>query len=220
MALPLARESLDLWELQGHTPAEQLQLALWRGELEVRAGNVDAAVGHFRRAIELDPAGREARLKLARILAHSDPDEALQQLQVLRQAQANDPDVLYLQALTQRNLGQLDAAASTLGELLARDPKHLDGLVLRGRVALDQRQLDEAGMWLAQAEKLAPLRHGVLLSMIDLLRRSGKHDEAERYQQRLDEVIRQLQRQFGQVPSTGSSGADRGPVAGPEIPAP
>jgi predicted Zn-dependent protease len=197
MDLPRARESLDLWEAQQPSVPDQTQLALWRGELEIRSANVAAATGHFRRAIELAPSSREARLKLVQVLAQADPAAAQEHLAYLLQNHPHDPEVLYQQAVAARNLGELAEAEAALAQLLARSPEHVDALVLRGRVALDRQQLDDAGKWLAEAERLAPQRHGVVLALVDHARLTGQPDRAQQYEARLAEVVRRIQEQVG-----------------------
>jgi tetratricopeptide (TPR) repeat protein len=216
MDLVRARECLDLWEARLGSPADQVQLWLWRGELHVRGADVDTAIGDFRRAVEIDPTRREARLKLVQLLAHADPSEAQEHVAWLRQAFPADADVLYQQALVQRNLGQLDAAERTLEELLAVTPDNVDGLVLRGRVALDRSQFEVAENWLTKAEELDPRRHGVLLARLDLARLTGREAEAKQYQERLEEVVRAIQLQVGHQPSVPGTGTSSPPpVAGP-----
>ncbi|MCI0361626.1 MAG: tetratricopeptide repeat protein, partial [Planctomycetaceae bacterium] len=211
--LPRARAYLATWQERRTATPDQVQGLLWQAMALLLAHEVEQATVCYRRAVELDPANREARLALTQVLAHSDPAEAMEHLQVLRQANPADADVLYQQAIVERNLGRLEEAASTLDRLFAVAPDHLEGIVLRGRVALDQRQTEEAGRWFRRAERLAPDRHAVLTAMIDFLRLTGRGDEAQRYQERLQKAVQRITTMLQQGPSSAASGADQQPVA-------
>jgi tetratricopeptide (TPR) repeat protein len=206
MDLARARTVLDIWETKHRTTADQTSLWSWRGELEVRAGRVDAAANCFRAAIQLDPANRGARLGLVRILAHSSPDEAVEHLSVLLEADPADSDARSQYAVALRNLGHLEDATVATEQLLSRAPEHVEGLVLRGRIAMDQQQFDEAGQWLRRAESLEPQRYAVLLALGDYCRLTGQDDDRRRYEQQLAALTRRIEAKFkGATPPVESS---------------
>ena len=214
MDLARARSVLNIWEKKHRTTADQTSLWSWRGELEIRAGRVDAAADCFRTAIQLDPANRGARLGLVQILAHSSPDEAVEHLSVLLEADPADPHARYQHAVALRNLGQLEDATVATEQLLSRAPEHVEGLVLRGRIAMDQQQFEEAGQWLRRAEGLEPHRYAVLLALGDYCRLTGKEDDRQRYEQQLAALTRKIEARFkGGTPAIDSS--DRSPSQTP-----
>jgi tetratricopeptide (TPR) repeat protein len=192
--LPRAQQYLAIWQQRRTMTADRAAGLSWQATAALLAGNVDQATANYRQALELDVANEAARLGLARLLAHSDPAEAEGHLRHLATADPENTEVMYWQAIAARNLGQLDVAVELLDRLLARAPKHVDGLVLLGRVALDERRPADAGLWLAKAEQLAPDRHSVLLAMRDYLRMAGRPDDVARYEARLQEVIRNMRR--------------------------
>jgi cellulose synthase operon protein C len=93
---------------------------LWLGILEDGTGNRQAAIDHYRKAIEIDPNNGQALNNLAYMLAGSQPAVALryaQQARALEPGNANYADtlgwVLYQQGLYSTALMQLEYATST-----------------------------------------------------------------------------------------------------------
>ncbi len=186
--VPRARAYLKNWSRRRKSSADELQGHLWKATACLLAKEVEQAAGCFREAVQLDPANREARLGLAQLLIHSDPTEAEKHLRVLRQMNSSDAEVLYHVALVERNLGQLQVAAGMLDELLAMAPEHVEGMVLRGRVALDMRQVEEAGRWFRRAEEIEPKHREVMLALIEYLRLDGQAAEVDRYERLAQEI--------------------------------
>jgi tetratricopeptide (TPR) repeat protein len=187
-----ARKYLADWDQGRHAPADQAQAAIWHGTAGVLAGESQQALTHFLRALKIDPQHRQARLAAAELLTDSDPQQAAEHLSVLRQVNPADEQVIYQQALVERNLVRLEAAAEMLEELLSIAPEHVEGLVARGRIALDGDRLDEAGQWLKRAEAIEPKHRAVMLAMVDYLRAAGRPAEAAAYEQRMAEIAAEL----------------------------
>jgi tetratricopeptide (TPR) repeat protein len=187
-----ARKYLAAWNHRRHTPANQVQGILWQATICLLAGEPQPALTYYRQCLTLDPDCRDARFGVAELVTHTNPQEAAVHLQWLRKANPADQQVLYQQALVERNQGQLEAAVRTLDELLVLAPEHVEGLVARGRIALDLDRLDEAGQWFQRAEAVEPKHRAVMMAMRDYLRISGQPAEAERYEQRMAEIEAEL----------------------------
>lgn len=186
--IPRAQAYLAKWLEHRLSTADQVQALNWRATASLLTRDAEQASTCFREAVKLDPTNREALLALSQILADSDPNQAAEHLRTLRGSYPPDAEILYQQAFVERNLGQLEAAARTLDELLTLAPNHVEGLVLHGRIALDRQQAETAGDWLRRAESLEPKHREVLQGLVDYLRFAGRNDEAERYEQRMRDI--------------------------------
>jgi tetratricopeptide (TPR) repeat protein len=214
--VPRARSYLETWNKRRPALADQVQRLVWQATACQLANDVERAAELFDEVLRRDPDNYEARLSLAQTLVDADPQQALQHLQQLDSSHAMDREVLYHQAIAARNLGELDAAALALDQLLATAPKDIDALVARGRIALDQRQVEAAGRWLRQAEALEPKHRSVLLAMIDYSRLSGQTEAAARYQLRMKEVEAEAIRQLNTMLEPARRSAV-GPVESPAM---
>lgn len=104
------------------------------------AGDDEAALAEYRRAVEADPRSADARAGLGGLLASlGRGDEALEELRNARRLGGNSALVLYNLAGAHRILGDTDAAVATYREAL-----ELDGDYLDARYALAQT-LAQAG---------------------------------------------------------------------------
>jgi predicted Zn-dependent protease len=213
-----ARSYLARWMEQRTGPSDQLQGLLWQAQASLVGQDADKATADFRAAVRLNPTSREARLGLVRLLAHTDPAETEQHLKALSQTDPADAAVRYQQAVVERNLGRIGEAARTLDGLLEQTPDHVEALVLRGRVALDRRQLAEAEHWFRRAEQLQPDRHAVLLALAEYLRLAGRAEEAEGYDRRVQEVARGLKQALDPKTPDGINADPTSTIHGPPSP--
>ena len=179
---------LAAWEHRSKSTVDRSQALLWRGRALGLQRDLGGQKRAYQQAVELHPQNYAARLALAQLLLDHDLPAAAEQLAWLRAHSPESPEVGYYGAVLDRNLGRLENAVAELDGLLARQPKHVEALVLRGRIALEQQQVAAAKPYLAQAEQLAPLHPAVLSAMIDYLRLSGQPEECARYCQRVAEI--------------------------------
>ncbi|HHY86624.1 MAG TPA: tetratricopeptide repeat protein [Verrucomicrobia bacterium] len=115
------------------------------GGLFVMTGNISNAIAELKTAAGLAPLRSPQRLQYAELLGRAgQPDEAER---VLTEITRGAPDFLPAwiglaeMALARRNY---DACAAHISQALARDPRHVEALLLRGRLKLVQGKLDEA----------------------------------------------------------------------------
>jgi len=129
-----------------------------RGAEAARVGDVEGAMGHFRRAVELDPELAPGHAALARLhLARQEYDEALA---AADRALAIDPDLLDLQKVryeVYHRTGEEAKAQEVFAALAAADPEGLaDTLFQHGKEAFDANQPEQAKQALEQALEANP----------------------------------------------------------------
>ena len=146
-----ARQAIDLWLVQRSAQADQVQGLVWRGRLHDVMDEHASAVADLRKAVELDPEHFQARWYLAAGITQAEPQAALDHLETLDRLYPHRPEVRFLIATVQRNLGQLGRARDILDELLAANPDFVPGLVERSKVAIGNAGAGKRGT-LAAAE--------------------------------------------------------------------
>lgn len=130
------------------------------------AGDHDAAVAHFVRAVLTDPADLEARLALAALLLGvQDHEGALGQLRVLDAARPEDAEVLYMKAWAHHGLGQAAEALACAQEVVAQRPQWAPGAVRLGLLLLAAGNKEEGTAELARAAGLATATSDVLFDV-------------------------------------------------------
>jgi tetratricopeptide (TPR) repeat protein len=143
----------------------------------------------YRRALELDPEHEEARLGLAVTLINDKNfQEATEHLEYVRQRQ---PDNLIVQvglAECREGLGKEEEAAQLLDGVLAVQPQLAIALAARGRIALDQGDLENAETYLRRAIAADPGDPRPRYNLVVVLNQSGKEDEARRCEKELKQV--------------------------------
>jgi tetratricopeptide (TPR) repeat protein len=155
----------------------------------------EAAEVSYRRAVECDPDHEEARLGLAvTLLDKSNYAEAAEHLERLRRVQPDNLSVTVGLAECRANLGQEPEAVRLVDDVLARQPEHTPALSLRGRLALKANQPEQAEPYLREAIKQEPSNHRTLYSLIQCLRQNGQIEEADRRQQDLLQLEKDLAR--------------------------
>jgi tetratricopeptide (TPR) repeat protein len=202
--LSLTKWAVDLWLEHRTGTADQVQGLVWRGRLNEFTQNFPQALADFRRAVELDPDNRAARLRLVTALIREEPREAVPHLEWMRRRRPDDPEVLFQTARLRRNLGQPEEAGQLLDKLLVSTPDKFPALVERGRVAMDLNHPDEAERWLRRALEVAPGQREVLLALGDCMRQSGRLDEAKQYQDKVQEIDARLKQVLDEMTRKGS----------------
>jgi tetratricopeptide (TPR) repeat protein len=174
---------------------DDVQALTWRGYAQDLVRRFDEALTDYRRAVELDPAAEEARLRLAELLLHShQAQEALAHFEHLRHRRADSPVVLLGLARCRRELGQAEEARQLLETLLAKDPRDYLALTERGKLALEAGETVAAEAWLRQALAVSPAERETTYLLLQCLNRLGKKKEAEECQARLGEIDKDFKR--------------------------
>jgi tetratricopeptide (TPR) repeat protein len=174
---------LGLWQAR-HPQAWQPRF--YRGQgFELRQ-QYDRAEDEYQAALELGPDRPEVRLALAgTYLSRFQYGKALEQLQAYLRRRPTSPVVQYGIACCQRGLGQTEPACATLEELLAQQPEHGPGLLLRGKLALELGRPEEALDWLRRAEQSLPQDVELLTARANALRTLGQDGEAGKVEHQL-----------------------------------
>jgi len=195
-----AQAYLDRWEKMRRSDVDQSQAYYWRGLVYQLTKASQDELAAYRRAVELNPQNWQARLALVGEIVDRQSEKAQEHLAILRQQEVDSPLALYYQGRIDHNLGRLDDAARSYDRLLEKSPEHVEGLVSRARVALEQQQTDAAARFLERAEELAPRHRSVLLALIDLHRATGDVRKAEEYQQIVLEIEAELRKKLESAP--------------------
>src|SRR5262249_27901854 len=146
-----------------------------------------AAAARCRRAVELDPDDEEARLLLVVALLAT-PDaaqatEAAEHLDYVRQRQPDNLNVLVGLAQCRDVLGQPDEAMRLVNQVLAQQAEFPPALALRGRLAFNVGQFEEAETWLRRALQADPANHLARHELALCLLRNGNVEEARQQEQ-------------------------------------
>jgi tetratricopeptide (TPR) repeat protein len=149
----------------------------------------------YRRAVELDPEHEEARLGLAFILVETKSyTDALEHIAYLTPRQ---PDNLGLQvglAECRAGLGDPAEAVLLLDEVLAKNPRFAPAVAVRGRLALEDGDYEQAETWLRSAIALAPTDRTARHNLINCLNQRGKTEEAREHQKQIEQREKDLAR--------------------------
>jgi tetratricopeptide (TPR) repeat protein len=125
---------------------------------------------------------------LATYLGHEYLDESAAQWQQLHEAYPDDVNITLNLAAVRRRLGQLDDAKTLFDQVLAADPYNVPALIDRGRVAMDMEDLAGAEEWFRSACREDPASVEANLALSRCLRATGKVEEADRLQKKVDEL--------------------------------
>jgi predicted Zn-dependent protease len=149
----------------------------------------EQAEADYRRALDVDPEDRAARLGLAEILldVRQDGPAAAEQFERLWTAQQDSTIAVGL-ARSWRLIGRTDRARSLLDDWLRRQPGDALALAERGQLALDANALKEAEALLRRAVTLAPYHRDANFTLYLCLTQQGRSDEADACKKRFEEA--------------------------------
>jgi tetratricopeptide (TPR) repeat protein len=150
-----ALEAARLWTALAPTDSEAHESL---GALQLRAGQVDAAVATFETVLQLaGEASGEAFGHLTAVLSRErDPKQALAVMRRLAEPRGNDLVAIYALSHLESALGEHEAALGSLDRLLKADPRHVQGLLLRANVQHKLGRKTEAAASVAAALALKP----------------------------------------------------------------
>ncbi|MFM2405659.1 MAG: hypothetical protein RL223_3539 [Pseudomonadota bacterium] len=128
-----------------------------RGELRLAAGQAEAAIGDWQRAVALQPGAVEAYVALIPVLLERQGLEAAKApFEQLRQQRPGHPQTRYFDALLALRAGELPRAASAITPLLRGAPSDARVLMLAGEIAHAQGQHAQAFTHFAKVLQAAP----------------------------------------------------------------
>jgi tetratricopeptide (TPR) repeat protein len=172
-----ALRGVDEWLARDPDNVKALYL---RSNIYRQSGSWSKAAPDLRRVVELDPEYPQARWWLAIALVNIGRyDEAVRHLEILRQHQPDDVEILVRLAICQHRLGRGREARALLDAVLAQHPDHGLALLTRGQVAQGNGQLDEAEKWLRQAARILPYHYRAHWALTECLRQQGKTEQAD-----------------------------------------
>lgn len=149
------------------TASDTAQLAYWKGRAHFErrdlAGNVQAALQEFERAIAADPnfAVGHAGLAEAQWQMYVQTNDkqwaerAVESTERALQLEPDRPSVVYTAAMTQYRSGHYDNALQRLDRVLALQPTSEDAIRLKGTVLMRLGRVDEG---LAEFNRVAAIR--------------------------------------------------------------
>jgi predicted Zn-dependent protease len=191
--LPEARVCLDFWlKRQPDNP----QALCMKGQYHLDYERApDRAVATYRRALEIDPDHEEASMGLAIVLLQAKTfGEAAEHLERLRRSQPDNLRVQVGLAEARYSLGDRDEAVRLVDAVLARQPEFAPALALRGRLALEAGEHEQAETWLRQAVRGDPRDHQARYNLILVLHHNGNDAEAQRHEQWIKQREKDLKR--------------------------
>jgi predicted Zn-dependent protease len=149
----------------------------------------DLAEDDYRRAMEIDPQDRVARLGLAQILLDNDKNytEAAQHFGRVWQVQ-QDSAVAFGLARSWRLAGRTNEARRLLDEWLASHPGDARALAERGQLAADQQETEQAVSMLERAVAAAPYLFDAQYTLYLCLTRLHRDAEAKECKARIDKT--------------------------------
>jgi predicted Zn-dependent protease len=197
--LARALQCLNLWLKR----EEDVQARLWRGWILQRLGDDEGALKDYQQVLALNPDHDRARQRVAEMLLRSSgPAEAVNHFELLRRRQVSNPALILGLAQCRKALAAPDEARQLIDDLLVEHPDYVPALVERGKLALDQSELDKAESFFRTAVQRAPYDPLANYNLYLCLLRRGKKEEArdlarkreliEKDMHRMDELSREV----------------------------
>jgi Flp pilus assembly protein TadD len=167
----------------------------WRGAALEGAGQHQAAMQEYERALELNPHGADLHFRLAEVLMHSNPsEEALHHYEAALKADPDNHVALLGLAKCQHSLRTHDETRATLDRLLALQPQHAGAFLLYGKMAMEEDNFPEALKWLQKAYQVEPNDLVTNKNLGEVLRNLRRDDEAEQAERRTRQIEMDLVR--------------------------
>jgi Tfp pilus assembly protein PilF len=190
---------------------DNVQARVWRADVFARRLSYENSLADYRHALSLGPDRTDIRRAFAHVLIEArQPTEALESLDILRQASPEDPLIMLWMARCQHMEGNAPAATATLKQVLTAEPDNGEALRELGKLAFETGDPAQAEAYLRRAVKLAPADREALFSFMQALRQNGKEEEAQAEQNHLHKLDAELDRAATLAQSIATSPHDPG----------
>ena len=177
-----ARTQLE--KLAAQNPKEAMY-PYWLGRLDYDAQHYDAAIGHFKQAVQLAPERMRGYDKLGLCYFYlNQNDLALKNfalaIELNRKSSHPSPWPLLDRAVTLQSLGKMAEAEADLRDALKVDPEFAQGHFRLGSVLEDSSHLEAAVAELVEAARLDTRFAEPHLLLARIYKRLGRKEDAER----------------------------------------
>jgi Tfp pilus assembly protein PilF len=187
-----ARQACALWRA---VDAKAPWAWLWGGRVSERMVQVDQAAEFYRKALDLAPEDRDARVAFARVqLRQNSPATAKPNLEWVLQRFPEDEEALLGMAQCLLAEAQGEEALALVDKALGVNPSSNLAMSLKGRVVLEQGNAVEAEPWLRKAWEAERGDAETLHLLVRALRLQGKNQEAGDLEKQLDRLQKSLKR--------------------------
>jgi tetratricopeptide (TPR) repeat protein len=163
---------------------------LAKGKKSYEAGRFDEAILNYRKAIQKDPKLAEAyyQMGLAQIRtgqprnAYAALNSAYRLLPDRTDVKVTLADLLLVAYMNDNNhpANLYQQLNSLSDELMAKNPKSYNGLLIKGNLAWSDRRLKEAEEYFEKANATEPMQPELIFSWVQVLFKDGQSAEAER----------------------------------------
>lgn len=142
--------------------------------------DMQAAFGELRKSVEIDPANRDAQVKLAELyLLAREPKKAREHAEVVLAAAPRDTEGLILRGRSLIGEEEFEQGIAELKKALELDPKNIRIHLDLARTYLQMKNASAAEATLRQALQVEPASTDVQLALGDLRILTGRPDLAE-----------------------------------------
>jgi protein O-GlcNAc transferase len=176
----------------------------------LRVGERLSAVSALQAAEQLEP--NRALTLLALGIAHNTLQQYADARRALARAVELDPGDVDTQAAlaeAEQGLGELDAAAQHVQQVLARAPQHATANLVAGLIAMDRSQYPDARAAFERAVQANPLMFKAHYQLSLACARLGDEAAASQYLERYRQTLRGVQKMIDELrTATGPSGTD------------
>lgn len=204
-----ARQACELW--RAVEPDHPLPW-LWGGVVAERMIQIEQAGEFYRRALELAPDDRDARVAFARVqVRQRKPADATPHYEWVLTRHPDDDEALLGLAHCRIDEGRAADAGPLVERVLARDPASTPAAVLRGRAALETGNPAAAESWLRKAILAEPGDAEALNLLVRCLRAQRKDAEADPLAKRLEDIQKDLRRLTELLRTIGPQTTETGP---------
>ena len=204
-----ARQACELWRaLEPDAPWAWL----WGGWVSERMVQVEQAEEFYRRALELAPDDRDARVAFARVqVRQRNPAAAAPHYEWVLARDPDDAEALLGLAQCRIEGGRVQDAVPLIERVLTREPTSNLAMSLRGRAAMEGGDPAGAERWLRQAFRAEPGDAEALHLLVLSLRAQKKDEEAGQFAGRLEALQKDLRRLTELTRMIGPQLAEAGP---------
>lgn len=204
-----ARQACELWRA---VEPDAPWAWLWGGWVSERMIQVEQADEFYRRALELAPDDRDARVAFARVqLRQRNPAAAAPIYEWVLAHDPNDIEALLGMAQCRIEGGRVAEAVTLIELVLSREPTSNLAKRLRGQAAMESNDPAAAEHWLRLVNDAEPGDAEALHLLVLSLRAQRKDVEAGQFARKLESLQQDLRRLTELIRMIGPQSADAGP---------